>query len=95
LRLAYIADGANEGALREARSLGLTGLCLGCVIESFLCMMKLSHFERGIVPPLLPLVAWCRALPDYWPRKYSGRYSQSSWSGELYYFCLVVSLLPL
>jgi hypothetical protein len=52
LRLAYIADGANEGSLREDRSWRLTGLCVKCVAKSFLNMMKLSYFGGGIVPPL-------------------------------------------
>jgi len=46
LRLACIADGANEGSLREDRS-RLTGLCLEYVLESFSSRLKLSHFKRG------------------------------------------------
>ena len=47
LKLAYIVEGANEGLRRVDRPWRLTGLCLACVSESFLYMMKLSHFERG------------------------------------------------
>lgn len=50
LRLAYIADEANEGSLREVRS-PLTGLSLECVAESFI-YRKLNDFERRIVTPL-------------------------------------------